>query len=148
MGGELIAEHKARLFDKRIRPVHPEHEEINNAYMRKKEVHRAEAVRKFIEAFEQTGQAYVEGLKTAVTANMYWHIEEIMKYTSVYSIADISAVLAECIEIGAYHKNSVRRLLECKEPLKKPVEILNEAHIPLSIDIRRPLSDYRVEVTL
>lgn len=144
VGGELIAEHNARLFDKRIRPVHPEHEEINNAYMRKKEVHRAAAVRKFIETFEQTGQAYVEGLKTAVTFNMYWHVEEIMKYTSVYSIADVSAVLAECIEIGAYHKNSVRRLLECREPQKQPLDILNEAYIPSSVDIRRPLSDYRV----
>jgi transposase len=147
-GGELIAEHNARLFDKGIRPVHPEHEDINNEYMRKKEVHRAEAVRKFIEAFEQTGQAYVEGLKTAVTSNMYWHIEEIMKYTSVYSIADVSAVLAECIEIGAYHKNSVRRLLECRKPRKQPLDILNEAYIPVSVDIRRPLSDYRVEATL
>ncbi len=142
--GELIAEHNARLFDKRIRPVHPEHEEINNAYMRKKEVYRAAAVRKFIETFEQTGQAYVEGLKTAVTFNMYWHVEEIMKYTSVYSIADVSAVLAECIEIGAYHKNSVRRLLECRKPQKQPLDILNEAYIPSSVDIRRPLSDYRV----
>ena len=86
----------------------------------------------------------MEGLKTAVTANMYWHIEEIMKYTSVYSIADISAVLAECIELGAYHKNSVRRLLECRETRKQSLEILNEAYIPVSVDIRRPLSDYRV----
>jgi hypothetical protein len=144
MGGELISEHNARLFDKGIRPVHPEHEDINNAYLRKKEAHRAAAVRKFIETFEQTGQAYVEGLKTEVTANMYWHIEEIMKYTSVYSIADISAVLAECLEIGAYHKNSVRRLLECREPRKQSLEILNEAYIPVSVDIRRALSDYRV----
>lgn len=146
--GELIAEHNAMLFDKGIRPVHPEHEDINKAYIRKKEVHRAEAVRKFIETFEQTGQTYVEGLKTAVTFNMYWHIEEIMKYTTVYSITDISAVLSECIEIGAYHKNSVKRLLECREPRKQPLDILNEAYIPVSVDIRRPLSDYKVEVTL
>lgn len=142
--GELIAEHNAMLFDKGIRPVHPEHEDINNAYIRKKEVYRAAAVRKFIETFEQTGQAYVEGLKTAVTFNMYWHVEEIIKYTSVYSIADVSAVLAECIEIGAYHKNSVRRLLECRKPQKQPLDILNETYIPSSVDIRRPLSDYRV----
>lgn len=148
MGGGLIAEHTTRLFDKGVRPVHPEHEDINNAYMKKKQAHRAEAVRKFIETFEQTGQAYVNGLRKEVTANMYWHIEEIMKYTSVYSIADILAALAECMEIGAYHKNSVKRLLQCREPQKQPLEIINEAYLPSSVDIRRPLSDYRVEVTL
>jgi len=146
--GELIAEHNAMLFDKGVRPVHPEHEDINNAYMKKKQAHRAEAVRKFIETFEQTGQTYVNGLRKEVTANMYWHIEEIMKYTLVYSIADISAALAKCIEIGAYHKNSVKRLLQCREPQKQSLEILNEAYLPSSVDIRRPLSDYKVEVTL
>jgi len=146
IGGSLIAEHKVRLFDKGIRPVHPEHEEINKAYIEKKEAHRALSVRKFIEAFGQTGQIYVEGLRTSVTANMYWHIEEIMKYTEVYSIADVTAVLVECIEIGAYHKNSVRRLLQSKVPCRIPMEIFNETYIPASVNIRRPLSDYKVEV--
>jgi hypothetical protein len=45
---------------------------------------------------------------------MYWHIEEIMKYTMLYSIADVRMALAECIQIGAYHKNSVRRLLSLR----------------------------------
>lgn len=142
--GRLIAEHKTRLFNKGIRPVHPEHEDINAAFMKKKELHRAESVRKFIETFEQTGQAYVEGLRSSVTANMYWHIEEIMKYTGLYSIADVTSVLAECLEIGAYHKNSVRRLLECKTPQNRPLDVLNALYIPAVVDIRRPLCEYKV----
>ena len=77
---------------------------------------------------------------------MYWHIEEIMKYTMLYSILDIKSVLAECIDIGAYHKNSVKRLLECKAQVSPSIEILNELHITSSVNIKRPLSDYRVEV--
>jgi len=148
MGGCLIAEHKARLFNKDIRPVHPEHEDMNTAYAEKKQAHRALSVRKFIETFKQTGQAYAEGLRASVTANLYWHIEEIMKYTEVYSISDVTAVLAECMEIGAYHKNSVKRLLEYREPQREPLKILNETYIPATVNIRRPLSDYKVEVTL
>jgi hypothetical protein len=148
MAGSLIQEHKVRVFDKGIRPQHPEHEDINRAYMEKKEAHRAKGIRDFIEAFGQTGQAYIEGLRVAVTANMYWHIQEIMKYTMLYSIADVRLVLAECIQIGAYHKNSVRRLLEGKQPQRQPQKLLNETYIPSSVDIKRPLSDYRVEVSL
>ncbi|MDR3713339.1 MAG: IS21 family transposase [Puia sp.] len=146
MGGSLIAEHKARLVDKGIRPVHPEHEERNEVYRKKKESYRAKSVRVFIETFGQTGQIYAEGLKTSVTANMYWHIEEIIEYTKLYSIADVSSVLAECIEIGAYHKNSVRRLLGCRAPQSSPPEILNEPYMPSPVDIKRPLCAYKVEV--
>lgn len=146
MAGSLITEHEARLFDKGIRPLHPEHEERNIAYMKKKETHRAESVRKFIETFQEAGQLYAGGLKTSVTANMYWHIEEIMKYTTFYSIADVKSALAECIEIGAYHKNSVRRLLEGRVPKNRPLAILNELYIVTPVDIRRPLSAYKVEV--
>jgi len=46
MGGQLIAEHRVRLFDKGIRPVHPEHDEINESYRKKKETYRAETVKK------------------------------------------------------------------------------------------------------
>jgi transposase len=148
LSGQLIAEHTVRLFDKGIRPVHPEHNEINDAYMKKKEAYRAGTVKKFIETFSQLGGLYVEGLKTAVTANMYWHIEEIMKYTFVYSTADVAAALSECIEIGAYHKNSVRRLLQCREPQKQPFDIINQPCIVSSVDIRRPLADYKVEAAI
>lgn len=147
MTNDLVAEHYVRLVDTGIKQVHPEHEDRNNEYRKKKEAHRSEVVRKFIAAFNETGQIYIEGLKSGVHANMYWHIEEIMEYTKVYSTAEVSAVLAECIGIGTYHKNSVRRLLECRQPQRQPLEILNGTYIPASVDIRRPLSDYRVEVT-
>lgn len=145
MGGSLIVQHNARLFNKEIRPLHPEHEGINEAYIKKKESHRALSVKKFIETFGGNGQAYTEGLRTSVTANLYWHIEEIMKYTVLYNISDVGAVLAECIEIGAYHKNSVRRLLQSREPKNYPIEMLNSPHIVPLVDIRRPLCDYKVE---
>jgi transposase len=148
MSGELIAEHNIRLFDKKVRPVHPEHEEINGSYMQKKETYRAETVKKFIETFQQTGSLYVKGLRTAVTANMYWHIDEIMKYTLVYNTEDVAAALSECIEIGAYHKNSVMRLLQCREPNKQSFNILNQPCIVSPVGIRRPLADYKVEATI
>ncbi|MEW6552630.1 MAG: IS21 family transposase, partial [Campylobacterota bacterium] len=103
LAGQLIAEHAVRLFDKWMRPVHPEHDEINEACGKKKEAYRAERVKKFIEIFSQLGSLYVEGLRSAVTVNMYWHIDEIMKYTLVYNTEDVAAVLSECIAIGAYH---------------------------------------------
>lgn len=144
MAGDLIQEHKVRLIDKGIRPQHPEHEDMNRAYMERKEAYRARSIKDFIDSFGETGQAYVDGLRKAVTANLYWHIEEIKRYTMLYSIEDIKAVLKECIEIGAYHKNSVRRLLEGKQPPRQPIEQLNETYVISSVDIKRPLSDYRV----
>ncbi|MCL5237391.1 MAG: DDE-type integrase/transposase/recombinase [Nitrospirae bacterium] len=93
MGGHLIAEHTVRLFDKGIRPVHPEHDALNDAFRKKKEAYRAATIKKFIETFPQLGPLYGEGLKTAVTANLYWHIDEIMKYTLVYHTADVAAAL-------------------------------------------------------
>lgn len=148
LGGQLIGEHNVRLFDKRIRPVHPEHDEINEGYGKKKEASRAGRVKKFIETFPDLGSFYVEGLRTAVTANMYWHIDEIMKYTLVYSTEDVTAAISECIEIGAYHKNSVMRLLQSKEPNKQCFNILNRPCIVSSVDIRRPLADYKVEAAI
>jgi len=148
MSGEVIAEHRVRLFDKRVRPVHPEHDEINESYRKKKETYRTETIKKFIETFPKEGSLYVEGLKSAVTANLYWHIDEIMKYTLIYSVEDVAAVLSECIEIGAYHKNSVKRLLQSREPQKQTFDCLNQPSIVCSIDIRRPLAGYKLEAAL
>ncbi len=142
--GEPIAELGIRLTDKRIRPTHPEHEQINEGYRKKKEAYRSESVRRFIETFKGQGEVFIEGLRKAVTANMYRHIEEILRYTDFYSIDDISIALRECIEIGAYHKNSVRRLLESIPPKERPMETINSLYITSSITITRPLSEYRV----
>lgn len=148
LGGQLIAEHSVRLSDKWMRPVHPEHDEINDAYGKKKEAYRAGRVKKFIETFPQSGSLYVEGLKSAVTANMYWHIDEIMKYALVYNTEDVAAALLECLEIGAYHKNSVMRLLQCREPNKQPFNILKEPCLVTFVDIKRPLAAYKVEAVI
>lgn len=148
LGGQLIREHTVRLSDKGIRPVHPEHADMNEAYMRKKAAYRAERVKAFIETFSQLGSLYGGGLRTAVTANIYWHIDEIMKYTLVYNTEDVAAALSECIEIGAYHKNSVMRLLQCREPNRQSFPVLNQPCIVSPVDIRRPLADYKVEAAL
>lgn len=149
IGGQLIAEHTVRLFDKWSRPEHPEHDEINNAYIKRKEAYRAVTIKKFVETFPQLGDLYVAGLRSAVTANLYWHVDEIMKYTLVYNTADVAAALSECIEIGAYHKNSVMRLLQCREPNKQQtLNIVNQPCIVSPVNIRRPLADYKVEAAL
>jgi transposase len=144
--GTLIAEHEVRLAGNRSRPIHPEHEERNEAYRKKKERYRAESVKRFTETFQQIGKTFAEGLRRTVTANMYWHIEEIMRYTDVYSISDVSGALSECIEIGAYHKNSVKRLLEDKAPKIQP-ESLGSPYIAPAVNITRPLSDYKVSAS-
>lgn len=124
--------------------MHPEHNEIKDSYRQKKKAYRAETVKNFIETFPEIGSLYVEGLKTAVSANLYWHIDEIMKYTFLYSTKEVAEALSECIEIGSYHKNSVKRLLQSKEPQKQTFDIINQPCIVSSIDIRRPLADYKV----
>ncbi|MFQ5456186.1 MAG: hypothetical protein ACE5EA_08300 [Nitrospirota bacterium] len=37
-----------------------------------------------------------------------------MSYTLIYKVEEISEVLTECINIEAYHKNSVKRLLRLR----------------------------------
>jgi len=148
LSGQTITEHTVRLFDKWIRPVHPEHDEMNEGYCKKKEAYRAGRVKTFIDTFQDVGSSYVEGLRIAVTANLYWHIDEIMKYTLVYTIEDVAAALSECIEIGAYHKNSVMRLLQCREPNKQSFPIPDRPCMVSPVDIRRPLAEYKVEAAL
>src|SRR3989338_1969727 len=153
--GVMVAQHEVRLFDKGIRPPHPEHEEINRQYMGKRDAVRSDVVRRFIEAFDDNGRVYVkilreneekkrqyrgkrdavrsdvvrrfieafddngrvyvEGLREKCGPNLYWHLTEIMKYTHVFPVEEVSAVIAECIGIGSYHKSSVGRLLGTKK---------------------------------
>ena len=144
--GQLAVEHQVNLFETGLRPEHPEHEEINRRYREKKETQRSEIVNRFIETFDDNGRLYVEGLKERTGANLYWHLSEIIKYTELYGASEVSDVLTECITIGAYHKNSVKRLLSIRkiqEPVVGPV--LTARMFP-SVDITRGLSAYRVEV--
>lgn len=147
ISGRMISEHEVRLFYKGIRPEHPEHNEINEAYRQKKEANRAETIKKFIETFSDIGRQYVEGLRATVTANMYWHISEIMQYRLFYRTSDVAAALLESIEIGSYHKNSVRRLLLSKEMRKEDLNnniVVNQPYKGIPVDITRPLTDYKV----
>jgi len=145
--GIVVGEHQVNPFETGIRPLHPEHEEMNKKFREKKEAQRSLIVSRFIDTFADKGRLYVERLKDKVGANLYWHLSEIMKYTELYSSSEISEVLTECIEIGAYHKNSVQRLLGLKK-LQKPVaSTVLATRMPEPVSITRGLSDYRVEVS-
>ena len=143
-GGQVVAEHSVNLWETGIKPIHPEHEEINKGYRAKKEARRSEVVRKFIETFEGKGEVYIERLKESAGVNLYWHLREIMKYTDVYTVEDVAEVINECIEIGAYHKNSVKRLLSLKDIEKPITEVVTPPHLFRNMDIKRDLSVYRV----
>lgn len=110
LAGNVVVEHSIRLFDK-TRPEHPEHAAINEACLKKKESLQAGLIRKFEERFPRQGEAYVQGLRKNTTANLSWQIEEILGFCRFYRDDQMSAVLDECIRIGSYHKNTVKRLL-------------------------------------
>jgi len=144
--GKVIAEHVIRLFDKGIRPEHPEHTAINEACIGKKESYRAGLIRTFMELFPGQGEAYVTGLRKNTTVNMSWHLEEILGFCHFYKNDEIASVLDECIRLGAYHKNTVKRLLGERE-FQIPLSALEG--LPMcraALDITRSLSAYRVEV--
>lgn len=143
--GEVVKEHPIRLFDTGIRPPHPEHEQINRSYMERKEMRRSLIVRRFIDTFRENGQLYIEGLREKVGANLYWHLEEIVRYTDLYSVGEIIEVLSECTKMGAYHKNSVKRLLGEREIKSPCIETACMPTVSLSVNIERPLSAYKVE---
>jgi hypothetical protein len=146
LSGQLIAEHKVRLFDKGIRPEHPEHDAINESYRHKKESYRFQLINTFIKLFPGHGEVYVEGLRRNSNENLGWHLEEILSFRSLYSVNEISSVLAECIKLGAYHKNTVKRLLGEREPEIFSPELKSATLLCRAVDIARPLSEYRVEV--
>ncbi len=144
--GVLAIEHKVNPFRGGVRPEHPEHEEMNRRFREKKDAQRSEIVNRFLETFDN-GRLYIEGLKERTGANLYWHLSEIMKYTELYGVSEVSGVLAECIIIGAYHKNSVKRLLSVRKIQEPAVSPVLTAQMFPHVDIRRGLSAYRVEVS-
>ncbi len=101
------------------RPVHPEHEKMNRAYQEKKEARKSAIVNAFIDAFPDQGD-YMEALRKAQGANLYAHLREIVSCTDVYPVEEVSRILHECMSMGAFHKNTVKRLLASKA-LKVPV---------------------------
>ena len=145
--GVMVAKHEVRLFDKGMRPLHPEHEEINRKYMEKRDAVRSDVVRRFVAIFDNNGTVYVEGLREKCGPNLYWHLTEIIKYTHVFPVEDVSSVIEECIGMGSYHKNSVGRLLGKKKMIEPPVSPSLISHPIAHADIiNRSLDVYRVEV--
>jgi transposase len=104
-------------------PLHPEHEEMNKAYQEKKEAKKSAIVKNFTETFPDHG-GYMEALRKAQGANLYAHLKEIVSYTDVYPVEEVSRILHECMAMGAFHKNTVKRLLASKA-LKVPTQPLS-----------------------
>ncbi len=148
LGGNMVAKHAIRLFDK-SRPEHPEHAEINEAYLEKKESLRAGLIRKFLEHFPANGETYIQGLKKNTTANLSWHLGEILGLCRFYRDSDISMVLDECIRLGAYHKNTVKRLLGERDfriaNTQDRVSLPDKLYAGMKkVDIARSLSAYHL----
>jgi len=144
MKGDLACEHQVKLAGKGLRPGHPEHEVINQGCQERKRSNRNALAEKFCHLFGEPGQEYVSGLRRETGANVYWHISELLACCELYDTPQISQALCDCIQIGAYHKNSVIRLLSPLE-IKGPAanSLHNETRLP-SANISRPLSAYAV----
>lgn len=61
----------------------------------------------------------MEALRKAQGANIYAHLKEIVSYTDIYPVEEVAKILKECLSMGAFHKNTVKRLLATKA-LKVP----------------------------
>ena len=101
------------------RPLHPEHEEMNRSFREKKEAKKSAIVKAFNDTFPECGD-YTDALRKAQGANLYAHLKEIVSYTDLYPIEEVSKILKECMAMGAFHKNTVKRLLSTKA-LKVPM---------------------------
>lgn len=139
--GTLATEQEISLQKKGERPTHPEHEEINQKYQEKKIKVRSALVDKFKSTFDKAGHLYLEGLKNNAGANLYWHLKEILQYQELYGTEEVAATIEECLCLGAYHKNSVKRLLEGKKLSTPPLEF-NPALSFERVNIKRDLSFY------
>lgn len=140
--GTLLNQFELCLQKQTGRPVHPEHEAINRQYQERKATIRSALAGKFINTFGETGRLYLEGLRRETGANIYWHLAEIMRYQSIYTREDIAAAIKECLKIGSYHKNSIKRLLEKKDiaPLYPDYDPAN-LYLP-EVKIKRDLGCY------
>jgi transposase len=140
--GTLLNKLYLCLEKQTTRPIHPEHEVINLQYRERKNGIRSTLVREFISTFGETGRIYLEGLRENTGANIYWHLTEILRYRNIYTTEKINKAMKECLKIGSYHKNSVKRLLEKNElaPLTLDYDPAN-LYLP-DVKINRDLSCY------
>ena len=95
------------------RPAHPEHQEMNKLFQEKKEAKKSAIVTAFTDTFPECGD-YLDSLRKAQGANIYAHLKEIVSYTDLYPVEEVVKILKECLAMGAFHKNTVRRLLATK----------------------------------
>lgn len=144
--GECVGEYQVDLNGKGLRPLHPEHEEMNRQYKEGRQIRRAAIVTNFLAVFPEVGALYLEGLRHHVGPNLYGHLKEITGYTALYPVEQVAEVLRECISLGAYHKNTVKRLLAtrnvvCRPPMSSALVVPQAAPVSLA----RDLSCYRLE---
>jgi hypothetical protein len=122
-----------------VRPPHPEHEEMNRRYREHKEAKKSAIVKTFTDTFPEH-TAYVEALRKAQGPNVYAHLKAIVSYVDLYPAEEVGKTLAECLALGAFHKNTVKRLLGAKPPV---VPILTAGTFTGPAQITRDLSVYR-----
>jgi len=109
--GKIVAEQAVHVFEDGKRPEHPEHEVINEGYQDKRRAIRSALVGRFNDLFGETGQRFILGLRDREQGNLYWHLSEILACCDLYDLEEIKMGLEACVQMGAYHKNSLLRLL-------------------------------------
>jgi len=122
------------------RPSHPEHEEMNRVFQEKKEAKKSAIVKAFSETFPDH-DGYLTALRKTQGANLYAHLRAIVSYTDLYPVEEVARILRECMALGAFHKNTVKRLLATKA-LKVPTLSLVGGFAGLA-PLRRNLALYR-----
>ena len=140
--GELISEPELRLQEDGIKPEHPEHAAMNCAFQEKKTGRRSAVANKFSDAFGDTGDRFMLGLRDREKANFYWHLSQILAYCDLYEIQEVHRAIDLCVEIGAYHKNSVCRLLDTARLKTLPQIVTHKNRGIPQADITRPLAAY------
>jgi hypothetical protein len=140
--GKIVSEQAIHLFDDGKRPGHPEHEVINQGYQDKRRAIRSALVGRFHGLFGETGQRFILGLRDKEQGNLYWHLSEILACCDLYDSEEIRMGLEACVQIGAYHKNSLLRILNPRK-LKNPplVTSFPTRGLP-GQETKRPLSIY------
>lgn len=137
--GSLVEEKDIHLFETGVRPAHPEHNLMNQEFAEKKEARRSAIITRFIDLFGEAGDAYLQGLRNGLGANLYWHLKEIMGFVDLYPVATVTEALSCALTIGAYHKNTVKRFLSLKT---LPAPLIKEVFLPPSLGTARDLSCY------
>ncbi len=139
--GTVVCEFPKR-FEGPSQIPHPEHVTINAAFGESKRRKRSAPLIHFLTLFGERGALFFEGLKAEQRENVYSHLNDILLFTQFYQLPDMISVLDECIVMGAFHKNTVKRLLASKI-LKIPSSAVGISIVVPSAPISRPLSVYK-----